>query len=276
MFPPGNLSAATEEGVIPGAQQQKEGDGAPHVGRDHSAVRDTNAVMQFARDRQHENIPRQRNHQRYHEQTHTQTVQPKHLQFLWPSEPQPNSKVTYQNVHFPFVEMDSVVHENEANNVLQNNRMRHSSERIDSHGNTYIVRQPPDSYSIVRYNQNGNDAANQGSNNRNSVLSRTGSAASHDNRFSLRETTDKPNDQSNTLGGSKTKVSVKVEKVVVPEFVDLRDDVRLECHYNMSVFVLYSLKWYHNDKEIFRYLPSEPQPKLSLRAHGVVVDVSNK
>ena len=75
------------------------------------------------------------------------------------------------------------------------------------------------------------------------------------------------------------KLFVKVVKLEVPRFVNRSDDVKLECKYNMTIFSLYSLKWYRNDVEIFRYMPKDPDvpdkpQKIAMEA-GFNVDVSN-
>ncbi|XP_042235138.1 uncharacterized protein LOC121874884 [Homarus americanus] len=50
---------------------------------------------------------------------------------------------------------------------------------------------------------------------------------------------------------------VSVKRVVVPEYVDRGDNVELGCHWEVPNNKLYSLKWYLNDREIFRYMPEE-------------------
>jgi len=62
----------------------------------------------------------------------------------------------------------------------------------------------------------------------------------------------------------KPKVFVKVVEVDVPKFVNRTEDVRLECKYNLTVFKLYSLKWYRNDVEIFRFMPNEDPQKMAM------------
>lgn len=66
---------------------------------------------------------------------------------------------------------------------------------------------------------------------------------------------------------------VMVQKVDVPEVVGLGEDVELECHYEISGN-LYSIKWYLNDREFFRYQPHEETSIMIFERPGVNVNVS--
>lgn len=64
---------------------------------------------------------------------------------------------------------------------------------------------------------------------------------------------------------------VVVEEVDVPRVVRLGEDVELECHYEISGN-LYSIKWYLNDREFFRYQPEEETNIMIFNIPGVNVN----
>ncbi|XP_050687341.1 uncharacterized protein LOC126980928, partial [Eriocheir sinensis] len=64
---------------------------------------------------------------------------------------------------------------------------------------------------------------------------------------------------------------VMVQRVDVPQVVGLGDDVELECHYEISGN-LYSIKWYLNDREFFRYQPHEETSTMIFDRPGVTVN----
>ena len=46
-----------------------------------------------------------------------------------------------------------------------------------------------------------------------------------------------------------------ISSVTVPALVLPGENVILECLYNMADRELFTLKWYHNNHEIYRYMP---------------------
>lgn len=48
----------------------------------------------------------------------------------------------------------------------------------------------------------------------------------------------------------------------------------LECHYDLQGEPLYSVKWYKDGNEFFRFLPKDNPPKQVFPLNGVLVDVS--
>lgn len=52
------------------------------------------------------------------------------------------------------------------------------------------------------------------------------------------------------------------------------ESVTLECHYNLESDRLYSVKWYYDQVEFYRYVAHEVPPKLVFVIQGVIVDVS--
>ncbi|MPD04861.1 hypothetical protein E2C01_100572 [Portunus trituberculatus] len=62
-----------------------------------------------------------------------------------------------------------------------------------------------------------------------------------------------------------------VQQVDVPGVVNLGENVELECHYEISGN-LYSIKWYLNDREFFRYQPEEETNIMIFQIPGVNVN----
>ncbi|XP_071551219.1 uncharacterized protein [Panulirus ornatus] len=56
---------------------------------------------------------------------------------------------------------------------------------------------------------------------------------------------------------------VVVSQLDVPELVGRGDDVELGCHWKVPLDKLYSVKWYLNDREFFRYMPEE-EPNIAV------------
>jgi len=60
----------------------------------------------------------------------------------------------------------------------------------------------------------------------------------------------------------------------VPAHVEVGDNARLTCRFDMGSDTLYSVKWYKNDLEFYRYVPND-RPKLQVFAQkGIHVDRS--
>lgn len=60
----------------------------------------------------------------------------------------------------------------------------------------------------------------------------------------------------------------------VPPYTIRGQSVRLECHYDLEGEALYSVKWFKDDMEFFRFYPEDDPPAQMFRVHGVHVDVS--
>ena len=49
---------------------------------------------------------------------------------------------------------------------------------------------------------------------------------------------------------------------------------RLECHYNLDGEALYSVKWYKDGHEFYRYVPRDMPPAQVFELAGISVEVS--
>ncbi|XP_057656130.1 uncharacterized protein LOC130893781 isoform X1 [Diorhabda carinulata] len=54
--------------------------------------------------------------------------------------------------------------------------------------------------------------------------------------------------------------ALKEMRIGVPEAALSGDTVTLSCEYNLEEVALYSIKWYWNDEEFYRYVPKESPP----------------
>lgn len=63
-------------------------------------------------------------------------------------------------------------------------------------------------------------------------------------------------------------------KLVIPQWADLRSSVTLYCQFDTGGDSLYSVKWYKDDHEFFRYTPGLNPQTLVFNLEGVNVDVS--
>lgn len=65
-----------------------------------------------------------------------------------------------------------------------------------------------------------------------------------------------------------------MKEVRVPNYTVKDNVVRLECHYDMEDDKLYSVKWYKDGHEFYRYLPRDHPPASLFDLAGISVDVS--
>lgn len=68
--------------------------------------------------------------------------------------------------------------------------------------------------------------------------------------------------------------SLRLIEVSVPERATRGSTVRLECRYDLQRDTLYSVKWYKNGEEFYRYLPADRPPNRVFRVKGVSVDLA--
>lgn len=67
---------------------------------------------------------------------------------------------------------------------------------------------------------------------------------------------------------------MELEKLLVPSHAIRNTSVTLECHYNLQGETLYSVKWYKDGNEFYRYVPRNQPPAQVFPLPGVTVDVS--
>nr|CAD7435111.1 unnamed protein product [Timema monikensis] len=60
----------------------------------------------------------------------------------------------------------------------------------------------------------------------------------------------------------------------VPQFAELYDSVTLSCEFDLAGGKLYSVKWYKDDFEFFRYIPDNNPPWSALPLPGIHVELS--
>ncbi|XP_042228252.1 uncharacterized protein LOC121870485 [Homarus americanus] len=60
--------------------------------------------------------------------------------------------------------------------------------------------------------------------------------------------------------------------IEVPVYKFRGEDAQLECQYNGGTDPLYSVKWYKDDREFYRYLFKKPKPKTTFTTPGVNVN----
>ena len=68
--------------------------------------------------------------------------------------------------------------------------------------------------------------------------------------------------------------SIRLMDVSIPPHAIRGADVRLECLYDMEGDKLYSIKWYRNGHEFYRYIPTDRPKTTIFDGNGIHVDVS--
>jgi hypothetical protein len=61
----------------------------------------------------------------------------------------------------------------------------------------------------------------------------------------------------------------------VPAATDIFTPVTLTCEYDLQDGKLYSVKWYKNESEFFRYIPDYEPHSQAFPTPGISLDVSN-
>ncbi|XP_035916462.1 uncharacterized protein LOC118514063 [Anopheles stephensi] len=68
---------------------------------------------------------------------------------------------------------------------------------------------------------------------------------------------------------------IMLTEVRVPKHTIKGHSVRLECHYDMEGEALYSVKWYKDGYEFYRYVPRDDPPGTVFPQPGIIVDLQN-
>lgn len=63
-------------------------------------------------------------------------------------------------------------------------------------------------------------------------------------------------------------------EVRIPNHTVRDQSARLECHFDLDGEALYSVKWYKDGNEFYRYIPRDMPPAQVFPLPGVTVDVS--
>lgn len=169
-----------------------------------------------------------------------------------------------------------------AHMILRGNRIRHSNDKSHPGSQLASLELTPSGYKPLASSYKSQGTAYRGNHNNEGYGSNSSPFGSYTRNVNPagavavggRLVADNTEANSNAVQ-NKTKIGVRVHAVVVPAFVNRGDTVKLECKYDVAVFKLYSLRWYHNDVEIFRFLPSDTPSKFALPINGVNIDVSS-
>ncbi|ETN63125.1 beat protein [Anopheles darlingi] len=68
---------------------------------------------------------------------------------------------------------------------------------------------------------------------------------------------------------------IMLTEVRVPKHTIKGHSVRLECHYDMEGEALYSVKWYKDGREFYRYVPRDDPPGTVFPLPGITLDLQN-
>ncbi|ERL93758.1 hypothetical protein D910_11044 [Dendroctonus ponderosae] len=69
-------------------------------------------------------------------------------------------------------------------------------------------------------------------------------------------------------------VLLELEQLIVPSHSLKNDSVVMQCHYKLGDETLYSVKWYKDGNEFYRYVPRNSPATQVFPLVGVTVDVS--
>jgi len=69
-------------------------------------------------------------------------------------------------------------------------------------------------------------------------------------------------------------VALRMTSLQIPEHVVLNETVRMQCNFNLDKELLYSVKWYKDGHEFYRYTPRDAPTVLTFPVAGVNVNVS--
>lgn len=61
----------------------------------------------------------------------------------------------------------------------------------------------------------------------------------------------------------------------VPAMVRSGDTVTLSCHYDLEGLQLYTIQWFFEDNEFYKYQPDRDQPFSTFNVSNIQVNVSN-
>ncbi|VEN62298.1 unnamed protein product, partial [Callosobruchus maculatus] len=70
-------------------------------------------------------------------------------------------------------------------------------------------------------------------------------------------------------------VTLRLTDLRIPSHAVRNQSVKLECYFDLDGETLYSVKWYKDGNEFFRYVPRDMPPTQSFSLPGVTVDMHN-
>lgn len=70
-------------------------------------------------------------------------------------------------------------------------------------------------------------------------------------------------------------MSLRLKELRIPTHAVRNQSVKLECDFDLDGETLYSIKWYKDGKEFYRYVPRDAPPVQVFRQNGITVDVHN-
>ena len=70
-------------------------------------------------------------------------------------------------------------------------------------------------------------------------------------------------------------VALRMTALQIPQHVVLNETVRMQCNFNLDKELLYSVKWYKDGHEFYRYVPRDVPTVQTFRVPGVNVNVSS-
>ena len=67
---------------------------------------------------------------------------------------------------------------------------------------------------------------------------------------------------------------LKLKEMLVPRYADIRESVTLGCQFDLGGRRLYSVKWYKDEFEFFRFMPDNRPQTQVFPLEGITLDVS--
>jgi len=71
-------------------------------------------------------------------------------------------------------------------------------------------------------------------------------------------------------------LALKIIDVLVPRYADLKQSVVFKCSFDVGHDKLYSVKWYKDDHEFYRFVPEDGPAIQVFHLPGIMLDVSIK
>ncbi|CAG5027472.1 unnamed protein product [Parnassius apollo] len=72
----------------------------------------------------------------------------------------------------------------------------------------------------------------------------------------------------------KESLLLRIVRVAVPSYKVRGQPAQLDCDYELGGDILYSVKWYRDNEEFYRYMPKYDPPKHAYKLDGIKVDLS--